>query len=750
MKIQLLSGSFVQSKLSAGDSSNKKFVDKDCMLVYEGAFESMDGPVEVTGDHIEKLFAKYVERMGTAKLASGEPDMRKCAPIQLDHSTAATHTVGRLIGMNSVGEHEGKKALFGRVRILGAENVEKVEDGRWTHVSIGADLEDGEISELTITPFPAAANASLLKAKMSRLKKFDYKGRKVTTFKGPDGYGYAVQDPNDRWMDVDGFDSEDEAVKDAKAAIDEADKDSKMSRLGWRNIHTDTYDGVRFQIQTDEKYYYVLIAEISNTKHGPYKDIMAAKKAAHDMIDDDAPFRMSKLAANEDMSYRGVDFTVYVKEAMESGANKSTFVSQYHIYEDNVKGNWIMGNRDQSTAYQKALGQARDAIDKILAGRKKKLSEGDSMNKEKMKKYLMEEKKMSEKEADKHLKKLEKDEAGSAALSAEMDEHEKKMSAAEADPTKMSEEADPTKMSEEDKEKEKLSEEKPKDEEEKEKLSAEADPTKMSDEEDEEKKKLSEDEKKKEDEEKLSGEADPTKMSAMKSKIIALAGKIKTSNTKIQLEAKKAKLSARLSSLRKEGKISPAELKCFNIDEMASLDDKSADVMFNTLSKLSKRIDFEFKGTVEAEDISQVSAVSKQLRLKRLEIETRLNMPSKAKKAKEELKALIEEEKHLAKKMGETEIHIDTTPHEHNDIHASADEEMSKMCALMDEGKKDDFKKALKSFMDRCRAKHMTTGESDEKRMSSIAKDIQTLQNDYKELVSLVGESFGVKSEDLI
>src|SRR5271157_5024170 len=96
------------------------------------------------------------------RLASGEPHPRVYPPIQLDHSKSARDTVGRLVGDLTMGEYEladGKKvqALKGKVRVLGKENVERVEDGRWAHLSIGADLKKHELSELSITPFPAAS-----------------------------------------------------------------------------------------------------------------------------------------------------------------------------------------------------------------------------------------------------------------------------------------------------------------------------------------------------------------------------------------------------------------------------------------------------------------------------------------------------------------------------------------------------------------------------------------------------------------
>lgn len=151
-------------------------LEREALLVYVGTFQSMDGEVGVTTEHIEKLMGTHNEALGRQqRLSTGEVHPKFFPPIQLDHSPLATHTVGRLKGELSIrdtdiGTGEKVPGLYGRVNILGRENVEKVNDGRWTHLSIGADLATGKLNELTITPFPAAANASLLAArKNSRL-----------------------------------------------------------------------------------------------------------------------------------------------------------------------------------------------------------------------------------------------------------------------------------------------------------------------------------------------------------------------------------------------------------------------------------------------------------------------------------------------------------------------------------------------------------------------------------------------------
>ncbi len=218
--VRLEAGSFVD-KVSKLEGETPSFVDKRAMLVYAGQFESMDGPVEIADDHVSKLCENYNTRISSVSMSEGSPEsMREFAPVQLDHSTSATMTVGRLIGPLEIGDYDldGKKvkALFGRLRVLGKENVEKVMDGRWTHLSIGADLEGGRINELTITPFPAAPNAAML----SKLASTTYHGkRKGTEFK-------IMKDGGRFYWKVGGtsggntYATEFEAIKAAESAID--------------------------------------------------------------------------------------------------------------------------------------------------------------------------------------------------------------------------------------------------------------------------------------------------------------------------------------------------------------------------------------------------------------------------------------------------------------------------------------------------------------------------------------------------
>lgn len=218
MKIRLDSGYLADEGKTVSDS----VYDRPVMLVYVGKFESMDGPVDITESHVERLASEHNSMLSRVKrFASGEVPMREYPPVQLDHSPSAVHTVGRLVGDLSVGEAdidgEKLKALFGTVRFLGKENVEKAMDGRYTHVSIGADLESHRINELSVTPFPAAPKASLL----SKKRLASYKGVEYEIEQTEDGvYCIYVIENGVRKKVADHAGSSDEVDSEAKRWID--------------------------------------------------------------------------------------------------------------------------------------------------------------------------------------------------------------------------------------------------------------------------------------------------------------------------------------------------------------------------------------------------------------------------------------------------------------------------------------------------------------------------------------------------
>lgn len=145
-------------------------LDVPVMLVYQGKFETANtGKVHVKEEHIDRVVERHNSLMGRIKRLIGTEDIpaRHLPPVQVDHSVSAWDTVGRVIGPVHKGVHtleggETVPALYGTMRLLGKENVQRYLDGRWTNVSVGCDFEEGKLMESSIVPFPAAPDAAML------------------------------------------------------------------------------------------------------------------------------------------------------------------------------------------------------------------------------------------------------------------------------------------------------------------------------------------------------------------------------------------------------------------------------------------------------------------------------------------------------------------------------------------------------------------------------------------------------------
>lgn len=171
--VQLKSGSLFDTGVLANPGTMAiagGYRDRLSLIVYEGKFAASTGDVTVTVEDLKRLVETH-----NARVKTFGANIMKCPPIQLDHSRSANDTVGRLIGELQLGEHtldDGTKvvAVLGVARFLGKENVEKADDGRYGSLSISADFSTGHVFELTVTPFPAAAEASLLSADPDKSK----------------------------------------------------------------------------------------------------------------------------------------------------------------------------------------------------------------------------------------------------------------------------------------------------------------------------------------------------------------------------------------------------------------------------------------------------------------------------------------------------------------------------------------------------------------------------------------------------
>lgn len=256
MFVKLKSSGNVQLQSGDGLKDEDEVLEKKAMLVYAGKFDSMDGEVEVTDEHIERLVNNHNDKHSRlSKLAQGETPSKGCPPIQLDHSASARDTVGRAVGRLSIGDHISEdgsvvKAVFcDNLRFLGAENTKPVRDGRWQDLSIGADLEEGVFSEITVTPFPAAPGSALL-SKGKKMTEEEKKLKKHLMEKEE----LSAEEAEEKLAGMDDEEKKELSAKmsNAEDAPDSAEDDTKLSKKGKRLSNAEDGPDSAVQMATDD------------------------------------------------------------------------------------------------------------------------------------------------------------------------------------------------------------------------------------------------------------------------------------------------------------------------------------------------------------------------------------------------------------------------------------------------------------------------------------------------------------------
>lgn len=97
-----------------------------------------------------------------------ETDKEWDVPVQTDHSNSSWHTVGYVKKV----WHDGIN-LYGRLKFLGKQAVEKVASNLWKKLSVGLRIvPETKLREVTVTPFPYVEKAALY-------SEFSEKGDKI-------------------------------------------------------------------------------------------------------------------------------------------------------------------------------------------------------------------------------------------------------------------------------------------------------------------------------------------------------------------------------------------------------------------------------------------------------------------------------------------------------------------------------------------------------------------------------------------
>ena len=151
-------------KLQDGSPEGSLF--KRSLIVFEGEFVGMNGPIKVSPELLELMVNRFNREFENPKNEHDYP------PLLVDHNPSADLIKGRLLPPLVIEDwvnprnNETIKAMFGDIRVDEEEAKEKVIKGQYSHLSISFDDDIdnlGEIFELSFVAVEAARGAQVLK-----------------------------------------------------------------------------------------------------------------------------------------------------------------------------------------------------------------------------------------------------------------------------------------------------------------------------------------------------------------------------------------------------------------------------------------------------------------------------------------------------------------------------------------------------------------------------------------------------------
>lgn len=716
--VQLYSGFVVgepKAELS-GDVPGR--IEKDVLLVYTGTHQSADGPVDVTDEHLERLVNNHNSVMSKlTRLVSGAVPVQHRPPLQLDHSPSARDTVGRVLSEPlRLGEyeHDGKKlkAVYGKVEVLGRENVERVMDGRWASVSVGADFDEGKLSELTITPFPAALSASLLKAAALSERTIHSEDR--------NGHHLVVTESNGIYRSrvdtesMGAFKSKEAAISKAR---DYADKWKELSqgkptgaKMGLVTVKEGRLGGSKVVIkQGYDGTCTIYLDGRPYTYAGNFKSIQEAWAfAVNEFGHEDERKRLTRLSSDpvKDGVHRGVKYRI-----LPSGSKFFGVV--------------LFGDGTDETHDCATVAEAERAAKNIIDEAKSNLSQGDKPMDliKRLKAFLTGKQNLSEKEADEKLAKMseeEKEELSNAIGESELQScTDPKHNVAEICPTCGAK----AKLSEGKDEKAKELEGDP----EKENLAAE------DDEKDEAKK----------------AELTARKATQLKAKtdFVKLAKELRTGIAATRTNLRKATLATRLSALRGQAKITPAEIKKVNLDDLIKKTDEAVDAFFQGFEARQPVIMVGQYGTQSAENVAELTRQAHEAKGMK---ERLSNMPFTAKMMGKKLGAENDDSTVVMQPGPKQEMNSPVAPVEDTALTTA----FAAVAKLFDEGNREEALRQLQAFMQKCslgtQVPPAPMGDAEPGfQLAALAQDGEKLHNQLEELVKLVVPVLGVETSEM-
>ncbi len=179
------SGQIADENKKAGDAGDK--VVRHAILVHAGpngepvVFESGDGEIEFDDARIQRIVENHNQKINSLAAQYGGLDKMPIGafpPILDQHETdSADRIIGRLASLlkfekrNVPGVGENVACAMADITFMGADTVQKVNDGRLYHLSIGINEETDTLGETSTVIEPAAPGAMLLSGKRDTTKK---------------------------------------------------------------------------------------------------------------------------------------------------------------------------------------------------------------------------------------------------------------------------------------------------------------------------------------------------------------------------------------------------------------------------------------------------------------------------------------------------------------------------------------------------------------------------------------------------
>jgi hypothetical protein len=236
------------------------------------------------------------------------------------------------------------------------------------------------------------------------------------------------------------------------------------------------------------------------------------------------------------------------------------------------------------------------------------------------------------------------------------------------------------------------------------------------------------------------------KLTAAREGITKLRASFKTSIDSARLQASQGRIVTRLSKLRADGKVTPAEIKKMDLVSLASKPQNEIDLVLKTYDDREPVIMVGQRGTTKASDLSKLS--SKEKEMQKLEADSRKNMSllrgvdaGKTKLSSEHVDGRTE---------GTAPPPVTTEEDRGEDHMAYFEKEYDEISKMMAGGQHGEAKARLEAFM----TKHFASSggggeytaanaEEAERHLAALAENMTKMQSQFDEAIKLAADLAG-------